>query len=223
MLLLFDVDGTLVRTAGAGRAALERAVEEVVGFPRALEGVRLDGNTDPQILAEVFTRAGSRGVTDREAEAIYARYVVHLEMELVARSTEYEVLPGALGLIEAALAAGYELGLATGNIEHGARRKLGPGGLDRFFAFGGFGSDAGERAELVRAAIGRSRGWPNESIVVLGDTERDVAAARAVGVRVVGVLAGASQPERLRDAKPDLLAESFDDPALWTWLSLRRP
>jgi len=222
MLLLFDVDGTLVRTAGAGRAALERAVEEVAGFAGALKDVRLDGNTDPQILREVFFGAAGREATPAETTDIYARYVHYLEAELEARAAEYQVLPGAVRLLEACVGAGYELGLATGNIEHGARRKLGPGDLDRFFAFGGFGSDAGERAELVMAAIRRSRGWPNEAIVVLGDTERDVEAARRVGVRVVGVLAGASKPDRLREAKPDLLAESFDDLALWSWLELHR-
>jgi phosphoglycolate phosphatase-like HAD superfamily hydrolase len=220
MLLLFDVDGTLVRTAGAGRAAMERAIEEVAGFSDALKPVRLDGNTDPQILSEAFARAAGREATLDEITAIYERYVVHLEVELDARLHEYQVLPGALRLIEAAVDAGYELGLATGNIEDGARRKLRPGDLDRHFAFGGFGSDAGERSELVAAAIGRSRGWPNEAIVVLGDTERDVHAARKVGVQAVGVLAGCSDHGRLRDAGPDLLAESFDDPALWSWLKL---
>lgn len=220
MLLLFDVDGTLVRTAGAGRAAMERAIEEVSGIAGALRPVRLDGNTDPQILSEAFALAAGREATLDEITEIYARYVVHLEMELETRAAEYEVLPGALRIIEAAAAAGYELGLATGNIEGGARRKLRPGDLDRHFAFGGFGSDAGERSELVRAAIGRSRGWPNASVVVLGDTERDVNAARAVGVRCVGVLAGCSDHARLRDADPDLLAESFEDPSLWAWLKL---
>lgn len=220
MLLLFDLDGTLVRTAGAGRAALERAVEEVVGIADALAEVRLDGNTDPQILAEVFDRGVGRAPTEAEAQAIYVRYVEHLEVELVARSAEYQVLPGVVRILEAAREAGFELGLATGNIEPGARRKLGPGDLDRFFPFGGFGSDAGERSELVAAAIRRSRGWTRESIVVLGDTERDVEAARKLGVRAVGVLAGASRPDVLQASEPDLLADSCDDPALWRWLGL---
>jgi len=221
VLLLFDVDGTLVRTAGAGRAAMNRAVEEVIGVAGGLDRVRLDGNTDPQILAEVFETSLGRSPSSAETEAIYARYVRHLEAELTTRAAEYQVLPGALSILKTAFAAGYELGLATGNIEGGARRKLAPGGLDAYFAFGGFGSDAAERSELVAAAIGRSRGWPAEATIVLGDTERDVEAARKVGVRVVGVLAGASRPEVLEASAPDFLAASLDDPALWSWLELQ--
>ncbi len=220
MLLLFDIDGTLVRTAGAGRAALQRALLDVVGIEAALEGIRLDGNTDHQILDEVHRRTG-RAVDPAAMAVVYDRYIGHLERELELRSDAYEVLPGVRALLEASVSAGYAVGLATGNIEAGARRKLTPGALNEFFSFGGFGSDAKKRADLVRAAIARSpRRFPLHETVVLGDTERDVEAARAVGARSVGVLAGAGARDRLAAAEPDYLASSLEDRGLYDFLGL---
>lgn len=196
----------------------------------AMEGVRLHGATDPRILEQVFQRHAGRSPTAAESERVLARYLVLLEQELTQVKDGYQVLPGGLALVEALVATGrHAVGLATGNIEAGARLKLRPGGLDRHFRFGGFGSDAGDRALLVARAIERgqaelaARGRPpapNEEIFVLGDTEQDVAAARRVGVTAVGILAGSGVQEELRAAGPDLLVESMAAPELWSALGL---
>jgi phosphoglycolate phosphatase len=126
---------------------------------------------------------------------------------------------------------GFVLGLATGNVERGARIKLERGGLNRFFSFGGFGSDAGERERLVAVAIERGqqiaerahgRRFSREEIFVFGDTEADVVAARAAGAVSVGVLYGSFARDELTAADPDLLVESFADPRLWSRLGLER-
>lgn len=230
MLLLFDIDGTLISAGGAGRRALARAFEAVVGVAGAMEGLRLDGNTDPMILAQAFERhVGRPAAGEAENAAILERYLGFL-LEELAHAGSYRVLPGALELAQAARASGRAaLGLATGNIERGARLKLEAARLNPFFPFGGFGSDAPARAELVRRGIERGQRWAEahlgrrfsaSDVWVIGDTERDVAAAREVGVAAVGVLAGAGQPEVLEAARPDLLVESLADPVLWRALGL---
>lgn len=231
MLVLFDIDGTLVSVKGAGRRALERAIETVTGVAGALEGVRLHGSTDPVILAEAYAEHLQRPPPDEaETEAILSLYLEGLEAALAAPDADYTLLPGADEISAAGHAsAAHVIGLATGNVESSARAKLRPGGLDERFGFGGFGSDAGDRALLVAAGITRGQAIateqlggavPAEDIVVIGDTERDVTAAHAAGARAVGVLAGSSFPDALADAGPDLLVDSLLDPRLWAFLRL---
>lgn len=225
MLLLFDIDGTLVTSGGAGRRALARAFFEVTGVEDAISGVRLQGSTDPVIVAHAFElNVGRAPRGPEEVEEIYARYLIHLEDELSRGRDRYVVLPGAGEILDRTGASGrHALGLATGNVEAGARLKLTPGGLWERFAFGGYGSDAAERPELVRCGIERGQAYAErtlgrrfelEEVVVIGDTELDVLAARAVGVRAVGVLAGSSDRSALAAAAPDLLVESLADAAL---------
>lgn len=230
MLVLFDIDGTLVSVRGAGRRALNRAVEALTGVADALEGVRLHGSTDPVILEQAFAQKVGRPLEDGEEAQIYSRYLGHLAEEVEAGEHGYEVLPGVRDVVEALAATGrHVLGLATGNIEAAAKIKLDPGGLSDFFGFGGFGSDAGVRAELVRAGIEKGQAVAQaqlgrrvdlEEVVVIGDTEKDVAAAHAAGVRAVGVLAGSGHPDLLEASGPDLLVDSCADPALWRFLGL---
>ena len=208
MLLLFDVDGTLIDTGGCGRRALTAALRRVAGVDDALEGVRLQGSTDPVILADAFRIHVGRPLDgDREWAAIIEAYLVELQAELLRSSEEYEILPGADVLPSAARADGrFAVGLATGNVERGAALKLGHGGLWPLFDFGGYGSDAGDRAELVRCGIERGqviaeqqrgRRYATDEIFVIGDTEKDILAARAAGARSVGVLAGVAAPPRI--------------------------
>lgn len=222
-LLLFDIDGTLVRTAGAGRRALNRAFEELFGVPSGLEGVRLDGNTDPMIYEALFWAHLGRSPSEAEERELRTRYLEHLVPALEECRDGYQVMPGVHAILERARGAERGLGLCTGNIEPGARLKLGPGGLEPFFPIGGFGSDSGERWRLVE--LGRRRaeahfGRGFDRVTLFGDTERDVDAARRVGVESVGVLAGASDADRLAHARPDRLAPRLDDPELLNWLEL---
>jgi len=190
-VLLFDVDGTLVNAGGAGKRAMAAAFEAVCQAPEAVERLDLRGMTDSAIFRDALRAIGHRsddGVIARLAE----RYLSLLPGE-IARADRYEVLPGVPGLLEA-LGGRPELvvGLGTGNLERGARIKLEHGRIDHHFAFGGFGSDHEDRAELIR--IGAARGAAALGVaatacrvVVVGDTPKDVAAARAIGAESLGV------------------------------------
>ena len=157
MLYLFDIDGTLIGGDGSGRRAFERACQDRLGIPGALEHIRLDGMTDPLILDSVFRLHHDCAPTPEEARAVFEVYVRHLADEVAAGL--YHVKPAVPETLDHLEARGAIIGLATGNLEAGARIKLTRGDLWRRFAFGGFGDDAPAttdgRAEMVRAAIRR--------------------------------------------------------------------
>lgn len=229
MILLFDIDGTLLSCGGAGRRALERAFEQVLGRADALSGVRLAGSTDLQIIEDgLRIAAGPDGLDLAPAPTLLERYLQCLEEEL-ERAEQYRVFAGVRELLTAVSGdPRFVVGLATGNVERGARLKLRRGELDAYFGFGGFGSDAQRRAELVRRAVERGlelaarRGLrlSARDVLVLGDTEKDVEAAREVGVRAVGILAGSHHQEALVASRPAFVAESFASPELWAWLGV---
>jgi phosphoglycolate phosphatase len=202
---LFDVDGTLVHSGGAGVRALGRAFEELYGAPGALEGVTLQGRTDYAICREAFRRGfGRTEVSRSEIARLLEVYLQHLERE-VQDSPSFEVLPGVVALLEDLAGRGDLLGLATGNIERGARLKIGRGGLNRFFAFGGFGDDAEDRADLVRRARSRAENLLGENgddlqVYVIGDTALDVRAAHAAGCIAVAVATGPHDEKTLRES-----------------------
>src|SRR4051812_9371393 len=155
MLYLFDIDGTLIGGDGSGRRAFERACAEVLHVEHALSHIRLDGMTDPLILEAAFQEHVARAPTEAESRQIFAAYVQYLEDE-VAEGL-YHVKPAVEDSLRFLEGRGRCIGLATGNLEAGARIKLTRGDLWRRFPFGGFGSDAGDRAELVRVAIRRGQ------------------------------------------------------------------
>jgi phosphoglycolate phosphatase-like HAD superfamily hydrolase len=205
-LVLFDIDGTLISGDGSGRRAFERACLEVLGIEGALVELRLDGMTDPLILDHVAERRLGRAIADEEAARVYAAYVGYLEGELArSRYVIHDGVEEALGWFER---GGATIGLATGNLRDGARVKLERGGLWHRFAFGGFGSDARERAELVRIGIRRGeerarRRFAREEILVVGDTPKDIAAAHAAGATAIAVATGSYDEETLRAAGAD--------------------
>ena len=208
-LLLFDIDGTLVLTGGAGLRALNRAFCQVVGIVNALDGMRLNGKTDPAIVREVFAARGASQRPDSLGE-ILEMYVKILPEE-VQQSHTYTVLPGILQFLE-----DYQghpnlvFGLATGNVERGARIKLERGNLNRFFPFGGFGSDAESRTELVRRAAQNGARHAGASIdprnvFVIGDTPRDIDAGREAGFQTVAVATSEYSMRDLEAAGADLV------------------
>ena len=213
-LLLFDIDGTLVLTGGAGIRALNRAFCQVVGIVNALDGIRLHGKTDPAIVREIFNARGAHQNAD-SYDQILAAYVEFLPEE-VQQSRNYRVLPGIHRFLQDFQGrSDLAFGLATGNVEAGARIKLARGNLNPFFAFGGFGSDAENRTELVRRAAhngSRLAGVtidPND-IFVIGDTPRDIAAGREAGYRTVGVATSDYSTEDLSAAGADLVLSDFE-------------
>jgi phosphoglycolate phosphatase-like HAD superfamily hydrolase len=215
MLCLFDIDGTLIGGDGSGRRAFDRACLDVMGIVGALDHVRLDGMTDPLILDLVFAKHHGRRPTEREAHLILDTYLRHLEGEVAAGL--YHIKPAVNETLDHLDKRQATVGLATGNLEAGARIKLQRGQLWQRFAFGGYGSDAAERAELVRVGIARGqklagRSFTREQIFVIGDTPRDIAAAHAAGATAIAVATGSFAVDELRAAGADA---AFDTMAGW--------
>ncbi len=215
-LVLFDIDGTLVLTGGAGIRAMNRACEELVGHRQALANIPVAGRTDRIILTDVLRQAGrspDEGLLDRLRD----RYVGHLreEIERPGRTQNFESL-GARGGLKAVMPGVRELvdtlqrrddvflGLLTGNFEAGARIKLEHFDLWRYFRCGAFGDDSADRNDLVPFAVRRAKdcGVPDlrpEQILVVGDTPHDIACARAVGAVAVAVATGGFTADQLRE------------------------
>ena len=229
-LVLFDIDGTLVLTGGAGIRAMNRACEELVGHPHALEGIPVAGRTDRIILTDVVTRAG-HDLHDGLLEQLRDRYIANLRTEidrpgrlqsfesLGARGGIKSVMPGIrdlLGILEQR--DDVFLALLTGNFKEGARIKLEHFDLWRYFRCGAFGDDAADRNELVPYAVGRARQFglhdiDPADILVVGDTPHDVACAHAVGAVPVGVATGGFTAQQLRDSGADIVYENLGVPA----------
>ncbi len=217
MIYLFDIDGTLIAAHGTGRRAFERALVETCDLPQGLSGIRLDGKTDPLILQEAFAAAGRAEPTDEDRARVFAAYLANLDHELTTGA--YEVLPGVERALAHLEALGVHIGLQTGNLEAGARRKLEHGKLWHRFAFGGYGSDAHAREALVAIAIERGHARaaslgqprvPKTQIWVLGDTPRDIDAAHASGARAVGVATGSYSEADLRNAGADIVVPTLE-------------
>lgn len=210
---LFDLDGTLVSAGGAGRRAFERIWRDVLGRPHPFDGVPFSGCTDIEILQGGAMRDLGRPLVDDELARLLERYLVVLPEE-VAALTGDAVLPGVHAVLRG-LAARPDclLGLCTGNIEAGARAKLAPWGLNPFFAFGGFGSDAIDRVEMTGHAVRRARERAGDAvdILVVGDAIRDAVAARGNGVRVALVASGKTSADDLQAQSPDLFFPSMAD------------
>lgn len=193
--VLFDIDGTLLLFRGVGRAAMERAIEEVWSIPAALRGYSFAGATDGGIAHRV--------APGRPREALWSRYLELLE-EAVSSLENPSPLPGAATLVDALRARGARLGLLTGNLRRGALLKLGAVGLtDRFdFALSAFGEDGDARNDVARAARRRCGDGP---ITVIGDSLADIECARAIGARILAVATGPQPRSELEPAAPDRL------------------
>lgn len=233
-VVLFDLDGTLVKAGGAGRLALNRAVERLYGLKDVCFKFSLAGRMDRDNFELAFKAARGRRPTARERRGLEAAYLRRLPLEVrrAVREKRYAKIPGISKLIEKLSRRPEVLvGLGTGNMERGARIKLRPSGLLRYFAFGGYGSDGRSRVHMLRVAVRRAKailrarmpaGGPIApgSVFVIGDTPRDVRAGKKAGYRTGAVTRGFGEPEALRRARPELLAPDFRDRRLWLdWIS----
>ncbi len=197
-LVLFDIDGTLLLTAGAGRRAITAALADLVGSTDAFERIRFDGKTDPQIVAELLHAAGDPDPCDAERiAAVCERYVALLEAELAEARTRVTVMPGVPELLDRLEAEeDVLLGLLTGNLVRGAALKLSAAGLDPArFVVGAYGSDSPHRPELPASAAARAeahmgRRPSGHEVVIIGDTPADVACGAGIGARAVAVATG---------------------------------
>jgi phosphoglycolate phosphatase-like HAD superfamily hydrolase len=212
--VLFDIDGTLLVTGGAGGVAWQRAFEELYGVEADISEHTDAGMTDPEIVKIVFREViGREGTREERAQAIGC-YLKHLP-DAVDESAGYRVMPGIEELLERLIDAGRLLGLVTGNIEAAAHIKLARGHLNRFFSFGGYGSDSADRTEVTEAALRRgelvSGGTLTEGACIsVGDTPRDVKAGHGGGIKVVGVATGSYGVDQLTDAGADWALESVE-------------
>lgn len=209
-VVLFDIDGTLVDCGGAGRRAVARAFAEVVGAPDAVSKIAFGGMTDRGIVREGLATIGV-AYEATLGDRILARYLELLDEEL-ATSAGFRLIEGGDRAVEHARALGHAVGLGTGNVREGARRKLERAGLWGRFEFGGYGCDAEARDELLRVGERRGRERLGHATVtwVIGDTPRDVSAARAIGARVIAVTTGRFDRAALEGA--DLVVDRLDDP-----------
>lgn len=201
-ILLFDIDGTLVTTGGAGRRALERAFQRRHGRGDACSSIRFDGMTDRSITRLALQAIGLEA-SEADIDALLELYIAELAAELRLSSPDnYRVHVGVEQALQAARERGMAVGLGTGNVVTGSRLKLEHVGLYRHFAFGGFGSDHELRVELIRKGAERGAitlGKPLREcrVVVIGDTPKDVDAARGIGAEALGVGTGSFSAAQL--------------------------
>ena len=197
-LVLFDIDGTLLLTAGAGRRAIAAALADEVGEAAVVDRVRFDGKTDPQIVAELLEAAGQTEARESERVArLCRRYLELLALELERPTTRTTVMPGVPELLDRLEArADAVLGLLTGNLERGAALKLRSGGLDPGrFRVGAYGSDAAHRPRLPEIAARRAEPFfgrvpSGAEVVIIGDTPADISCGTAISARALAVATG---------------------------------
>jgi phosphoglycolate phosphatase len=213
--VLFDIDGTLLVTGGAGAVAWQRAFEELYEVEANIDEHTDAGITDPEIAAIVFREVlGREGTPEGRAKAIGC-YLKHLP-DAVAESDGYRVMPGVEALLDRLIERGVLLGLVTGNVEAAAHIKLARGHLNRFFSFGGYGSDSADRTEVTKAALRRgelvSGGTLEDgACIAVGDTPRDIKAGQGAGIKVVGVATGSYTVKQLGEASADWALRDLSD------------
>jgi phosphoglycolate phosphatase len=210
-LILWDIDSTLVNTGSAGQHALVRATIEWFGGDGDLNGIEIAGRTDTGIARQILEKYG-KPVTEENIHSFLDRYIALLPEELPKRNGR--VLPGVRELLEdLAGQPDTTLGLLTGNLERGARLKLGHYDLWEFFPFGAFADDHHDRNALGPCALTRAldktaRQFAPEQVDVIGDTGHDIACGKAIGARTIAVATGSWSRDRLAAHHPDFL---FDD------------
>jgi phosphoglycolate phosphatase len=205
--VLFDIDGTILVTGGAGGVAWQRAFQELHGVDANVAEHTDAGMTDPEIAAIVFREVIGREGSQEERSKAIGCYLKHLR-DAVAESGGYRVMPGMEELLPRLIEDGVLLGLVTGNIEAAAHIKLARAGLNRFFSFGGYGSDSADRTKLTEAALSRGSlvsggALAGGDCIAVGDTPRDVRAGHGAGIGVVGVATGSYSVEQLVQAGAD--------------------
>ncbi|MGH2527971.1 MAG: HAD family hydrolase [Actinomycetota bacterium] len=203
-VVLFDVDGTLIDSGGAGARSWAHAFDTLYEISADIGSHTEAGETDPLVARKTFEATVGREPTEAELARLFAVYLLRLSEE-VRTSEGYRVLEGVEDLLFMLSGAGTMLGLVSGAMEGAARVKLSRADLNRFFVFGGYGSDSDERAMLTRVAIDKAATLHGHDVTadrvfVVGDTPLDVEAARAVGAVSVAVASGMYSMEELRSA-----------------------
>lgn len=218
-LVLFDIDGTILLSSGAGRRAIVSAIAEEIGDTGPLTHIPFGGKTDPQIVSELLAAAGEREPPSSDrVTGICRRYVELLATELERPTTRTYVMPGVHQLLtRLERETGIILGLLTGNLAQGARLKLRAAGIDpERFQVGAYGSDAAHRPELP--PIAASRAIPffgheprGDAVVIIGDTPADIACGSCIDARALAVATGDYSVADLRACGPHAVFDDLSD------------
>jgi phosphoglycolate phosphatase len=216
-VILFDIDGTLVLTGGAGGRAMMRAFREVFGMPNALDGLSMAGRTDAWILSHLVRQRGLPPPDESTRVRFRTAYLSYLTHEVEQPHRDKRILPGVRPLLDVlSRRSDVFLALLTGNLHGGAKTKLEHFDLWRYFACGAYGDEAHERNDLLPIALAEiaSRGGPTATgadVVVVGDTPFDIRVAQAGGVRSVGVATGPHDRDSLQQAGADAVLDDLGD------------
>lgn len=218
-LVLFDIDGTILLTSGAGRRAMIAALSEEVDLGDYSSRIRFDGKTDPQIITELLAAAGETVPPAPELiTRICERYVELLSGELARPTTRTTVMPGITRLLDRLeTEQGIVLGLLTGNVAGGASLKLQSAGIaPERFRVGAFGSDSAHRPDLPPIAVERAtrffgRGLAGDEVVIIGDTPADIACGECINARAVAVATGGYSVPDLQACHPHAVFEDLSD------------
>jgi len=214
--ILFDIDGTLITTGGAGAVSWRLAFEELYGIPADIGMFSDAGMTDPEVGRKTFAAVIGHEPEPRELARVMAMRLKYLP-QAVAESKSYRVLDGVEELLPRLVDEGYLLGLTTGGTDSAAHIKLARANLARWFTFGGYGSDSTDRTELTRKAIERAgmllgMNLDPQQALVVGDTPLDITAAHGAGAIGVGVASGHFSAEQLEQSGADVVLESLREP-----------
>lgn len=211
-ILLFDIDGTLLSSAGAGKDALEKGMASKFGVDRIVDGLSLSGRTDKGILHDLLRLHGIKH-TDASYETMKKAYLANLPESL--KSAQGKILPGIKTMLEdLKIRDDCAVGLLTGNLRAGAKIKLGHFGIFEHFQFGGFGDHHLDRDDVAREALGEiqvrfGKEFSPSKVWILGDTPLDIKCARAIGAKVLAVATGWHTEKELESHAPDLLFEDL--------------
>jgi phosphoglycolate phosphatase-like HAD superfamily hydrolase len=216
-LVLFDIDGTLLREGVAPKIAFARALRETYATAGPVGTFRFAGMTDPECVTEIMRLAGvAEEVIRQRRDECLRRYVEHLEMEM-PNYDGARLFPGVRELLERLNKLDDVLvGLLTGNVLRGAQLKLRRWNLEPYFRFGAFGDDHENRSVLAAIALEKARALIGQSFsgaetTVVGDTPKDISCARAIGARAVAVATGQVTRQELAECSPDVLLDSFEN------------
>jgi phosphoglycolate phosphatase-like HAD superfamily hydrolase len=222
ILILWDIDGTILHSGGAGMNALQASLREVFGVSGSFEGIEFAGRTDPWIIRQVFIRFGIEQ-SEKNLRSYIDAYIALLPG--ILGQSRARILPGVAEILgQAARHPTVVQGLLTGNLRRGAQTKLGFHGLWDYFPIGAFADDSEVRNELGPHALRRAAGhwgldFPSDRVWVVGDTPHDISCARAFGARVLAVATGGSNASELARCGPDALLEDLGRPeAFWSAL-----
>lgn len=217
LLVLFDIDGTLLTSNGMGRASIKRALEQVCGRELSTDGVSFAGRTDPAIVRDILTNTGfSTERIDGLMERCLECYADLLESSL--KPEQVTLLPGVRGLLDQFSSnPRTQLGLITGNLRPTAYTKLRAGGVADYFPFGAFGSDHEDRKRLPAFAVERAsqycdRHFEPRNTLIIGDTQHDISCSQFFGAHSVAVATGVVDYEVLEEAGPAILLRGLEEP-----------